>query len=452
MSGELEAAGAAITAGLAAREIEGKDGAGHGAVGGACLNCGATLQGAYCHVCGQSGHVQRKLVHVFEEFLHGIAHFDTKAWRTLPRLIGRPGTLTYEYIHGKRARYVSPLATFLFVVFVMFFVFAMFGEVQTSGPATLPDLRAQAAAVQSDLGKAESEAAAARAALAKLEAQGPGVEADRLADARDAIDSADEDVGDAKKSLASIQGEIDRRTEALAQLKAARAQLDVNERAAKAANDTDALNEIAIAKRVLDTALARSDGPPEEIVATVDAEGEVNVNLNATKGNGMETIFAEIKKAGAAGNIVFNTGSEKLNEKIHAKLRNPELGWYKIQNTAYKFSFLLVPLSLPFVAFLFLFKKSVTLYDHVVFILYSLSFMSLLFLALVMVGRFAPGLAPAIGIAATMAPPVHMFFHLGGAYRLRLFSALWRTLVLAVFAMLALSSFITLIIIMGLTG
>ena len=35
----------------------------------------------------------------------------------------RPGTLTSEYIKGRRARYFSPLALFLFSVFVMFFAF-----------------------------------------------------------------------------------------------------------------------------------------------------------------------------------------------------------------------------------------------------------------------------------------------------------------------------------------
>ena len=92
MSGEFEAAGALATAGLAAGAIEGREGGQQGE--GGCANCGAPLQGAYCHACGQAAHPHRSLVHVFEEFLHGILHFDTKAWRTLPMLAFRPGTLT----------------------------------------------------------------------------------------------------------------------------------------------------------------------------------------------------------------------------------------------------------------------------------------------------------------------------------------------------------------------
>ena len=93
-------------------------------VHGACPNCGAELHGEFCSACGQPAHLHRTLGHMVEEFLHGILHFDTRAWRTLPLLVFRPGTLTREYIHGKRARYISPLAMFLLLIFTMFAVFA----------------------------------------------------------------------------------------------------------------------------------------------------------------------------------------------------------------------------------------------------------------------------------------------------------------------------------------
>ena len=89
-----------------------------------CANCGTVLSGAYCHACGQSSHIHRSLLHMLEEVLHGIFHFDTKAWRTIPALILRPGHLTKDYIEGKRTSYVSPLALFLFLIFLMFFVFS----------------------------------------------------------------------------------------------------------------------------------------------------------------------------------------------------------------------------------------------------------------------------------------------------------------------------------------
>src|SRR5690349_5024686 len=77
---------------------------------GACLNCGTLLVGPHCHACGQRAHVHRTLGAFFHDLLHGVLHFEGRTWRTLPLLIWRPGQLTREYIDGKRASYVSPIA------------------------------------------------------------------------------------------------------------------------------------------------------------------------------------------------------------------------------------------------------------------------------------------------------------------------------------------------------
>src|SRR5579872_3581805 len=126
MNVDLEPAGAVATAALVAEEIAGDAGkaAADTHSGGLCANCNTRLAGAYCHQCGQMAHLHRSLLHILEELLHGILHFDTKSWRTLPLLLARPGLLTRRYIDGQRARYVSPLALFLFSVFLMFFVFS----------------------------------------------------------------------------------------------------------------------------------------------------------------------------------------------------------------------------------------------------------------------------------------------------------------------------------------
>ncbi len=85
------------------------------------------------HRCGQAAHVHRSLAHLAEEFLHGILHFETKAWRTVPMLLLRPGKLTWEYIDGRRVRYVWPLALLLFLLFLMFLVFSLTSPTVTLG-------------------------------------------------------------------------------------------------------------------------------------------------------------------------------------------------------------------------------------------------------------------------------------------------------------------------------
>ena len=124
--GELEAAGEIVTGALLGRAVEPRagEGGGHDAI---CLNCDTALIGAHCHRCGQSGHVHRTLSGMGHDILHGVFHFDGKLWRTLPLLVWRPGELTRRYIEGERARFVSPMALFLFSIFTMFAVFSWVG-------------------------------------------------------------------------------------------------------------------------------------------------------------------------------------------------------------------------------------------------------------------------------------------------------------------------------------
>ena len=123
---EIEAAADLVTAGLVAKEVEGHAGeAGAHAHAGPCANCGTPITGNFCGHCGQKGHLHKSVLHLGEELIHGLLHFDTKGWRTLPLLIARPGQLTRRYIDGQRTRFVSPLALFLFMMFFMFFVFSL---------------------------------------------------------------------------------------------------------------------------------------------------------------------------------------------------------------------------------------------------------------------------------------------------------------------------------------
>src|ERR1700728_3864888 len=133
MNPDLEEIGTLVSAGLVAHEVDDVSiAARHDTETHAiCLNCGAALGGAYCSRCGQAAHLHRSLLHLSEEFLHGVLHFDAKGFRTVPPLFFRPGLLTRRYIEGQRTRYVSPMALFLFCIFLAYFVFSLVG-----GPTT----------------------------------------------------------------------------------------------------------------------------------------------------------------------------------------------------------------------------------------------------------------------------------------------------------------------------
>jgi len=88
-----------------------------------CLNCGALLQGRYCHVCGQNCDTHKRSIrHLAWEAIEGLFEMDGRFLRTLPALFLSPGRLARDYIEGRLARHVPPFRTFL--VALVLFIFA----------------------------------------------------------------------------------------------------------------------------------------------------------------------------------------------------------------------------------------------------------------------------------------------------------------------------------------
>lgn len=361
---DLDGAGGAATGGLLAGAIERPTGHA-GDAHGDCTDCGAPVEGNFCSNCGQPTHVHRTLLHLGEEILHGALHFDARIWRTLPLLAFNPGRLTREWVQGRRTRYVSPLAMFLFTVFLMFFVFSFTGALN------------------------------------------PKVETDLTPE---------------------------QRTTLTQQLQEARADV------AEARAEGDAIS--AAAFEAVAAGLERQLGDQAPSPAG-EAEGSSGRNWRGGD---------QVRDALASGELHIDTGWKSLDKTLTKKLMNPELALYKIQQTAYKFSFLLIPISLPFVALLFLWRREFTLYDHGVFVLYSLTAMSILFMVTSILAPLWIGFGVAAGLLVVFGAPAHMFAQLKGAYGLSWFSAAWRTVMLLIFAAMALLLFVLAIVAVGMTG
>ena len=414
MTGEIEGLGTLTTAGLAASQFDGPGahparrgvkarpvrGAAapapaetgvehdpHDLADGACANCATVLSGNFCHACGQSAHVHRSVGHIFEEFLHGIWHFDSKAWRTLPLLVFRPGRLTRDYVYGKRAAYIAPLALFLLSVFLMFFVFGFIGGPDVNGA---------------------------------LNRAGGGT----VATARTDVADAKRDVADAQKEIAS----------------------------AKADADTP-----AAAMRALEMSLALKNDELAKAEAKLATAAAAPVPADKASGRWQD----QLSEGARSGKLKVNTGFPAVDVRIREALQNPDFALYRIEQKAYKLSFLLIPMSLPVLWLLFVFRRDVHTYDHVVFALYSLSFMSLLFVVIALVAQIDPtagsqvkggdaNLSSGLDSMLLFAVPVHMFVQLKGAYRLGTFGALWRTFVLSIASVMTLSLFAVLIVVVGL--
>jgi hypothetical protein len=334
--GEFEAIGETVTGSLLARAVEpsagepGPDGHTHEKC---CLNCGILLTGPYCSACGQKAHIHRSLRAFAGDFIAGLMNFEGKFWRTLPMLAWRPGEMTRRYIAGERAKFISPVALYLFTVFAMFAVLNFTGALDADPEAFKTELK--------------EEIATDQRALAKLEARR-------------------KDPATPKAELAEIDRKIANRKE-----------------------------DIANSERIV-------AGQP---LVVKDSNDEVPAWVEPLIENATE---------------------------------NPEMLSLKVQEAASKYSWLLIPLSVPFVWLLFPFSRRYRLYDHTVFVTYSLSFMMML---VITAGLLVASGWTALASLLFFVPPFHMYRHLKGAYELGRFSALVRTTLLVSFAFAAAGMF-----------
>jgi hypothetical protein len=345
-----------ITGGLIGRAVEPRGGGAaalrphdpadpHGHAG-ACLNCGTTLIGSHCHACGQAAHVHRTAGAFLHDIAHGVFHFEGKAWHTLPMLVLRPGDLTRRYVDGERARFVSPLALFLFTVFLMFAIVA-----------NLP-------------GWSFDDAAFMKSGLST-----------GMVQAREQV------AAEAKRTDALI------------------ADLTQQIRSARGAGEADRVGLATLEKRLKRAVKERAD-------------------------------LADAQRVLPADGIDIANGAPASDDNwIEAKLRhaqeNPKLVLYKLKTSAYKYSWALIPLSIPFLWLLFPFHRRYGFYDHAVFTTYSLTFMSLLVIVAALLGQLSIGAKTLSEIACGIAL-LHIYKQMKGAYRLKRSSALVRTGLLVV--------------------
>ena len=254
------------------------------------------------------------------------------------------------------------------------------------------------------------------------------------------------------------EGAVGRAEAAVARIEA-RLQAQREVEAAQAAEGSDASEAAPPAPNV---EAPPAEAPPAAVTESAPEENTLNTTVGISVGE--DTVIDgegsswqdQVREAVDSGELNVNTGSVYFDERIKQSLRNPDLALYRVQESASKYAFLLAPLSLPFIALLFLWKRGTTFYDHVVYALYALSFASLLFITL-MLGAAAPGanvafMAILSNILLLVALPVHAFFQLKGAYVLGWFSALWRTFFMMIFAVLIASVYLLIIILLGLLG
>jgi hypothetical protein len=89
-----------------------------------CLNCGAVLTENYCARCGQKSSVTRLSWHgFFEEVFHFFTHIEKGFLKTTIQVIIHPGTVSKNYLDGKRKIYHKPISFFIIWVAIYLVVY-----------------------------------------------------------------------------------------------------------------------------------------------------------------------------------------------------------------------------------------------------------------------------------------------------------------------------------------
>lgn len=197
--------------------------------------------------------------------------------------------------------------------------------------------------------------------------------------------------------------------------------------------------EFGSASRGIAHAIGNLEGERAELRAELAAmatenpdRGETRAELANVEGQLATLNSLPIMSPDRRETLDIATGSKWLDKSIGKWRDNPNLMLYKLQSNGYKFSWLLIPLSIPFMWLLFFWRRRYRAYDHAIFITYSIAFMSLLFIVVSVLAKLGvPG-----GVSASLlllVPPIHIYRQLRGAYHLRRRSALWRLAALLFF-------------------
>lgn len=91
-----------------------------------CLNCRQVVEKRFCPNCGQENTDTRKTFHhLFIHFFEDLTHYENAFWKTIRNLLFRPGSLTSEYLSGKRLSYLAPVRLYIFISFVTFLLMGL---------------------------------------------------------------------------------------------------------------------------------------------------------------------------------------------------------------------------------------------------------------------------------------------------------------------------------------
>ncbi len=98
-----------------------------------CENCGVSLQGDYCHSCGQERQSSSRFFgSILMDLLDNLFNYDSRVYKTFVPLMLKPGYVCSEYLSGKRARFLPPFRLYLFASVIFFLIVPLVNDSSVS--------------------------------------------------------------------------------------------------------------------------------------------------------------------------------------------------------------------------------------------------------------------------------------------------------------------------------
>ena len=101
------------------------------------MNCEREIseEDNFCPTCGQVNDMNRlSIKQYFSEYLSGFFEFDNRFLRTVIPLLIRPGTVSKNYVNGKRIYYANPFQLYLHITILFFLLVGLFKTIDSFNP------------------------------------------------------------------------------------------------------------------------------------------------------------------------------------------------------------------------------------------------------------------------------------------------------------------------------
>jgi hypothetical protein len=154
---------------------------------------------------------------------------------------------------------------------------------------------------------------------------------------------------------------------------------------------------------------------------SVEAQKAISPGDRADMQKALAAIKAEVSKPKPGA----KPSEQWLRAQLSKAISNQEAYKAAIEQWAERFAILMLPIAAIMLTVLFVFKKGVYVFDHLIFSMHSLSFQGLLLTVVFLLGTVVTW-----GPWLLLLSPVHLFAHMRGAYRISWFGALIRMFLL----------------------